>query len=304
MTRPGPRIVCVGEAMVELAPQGDGWDVGYGGDTLNQALHLARFGFDVGYLTVLGNDPFAPRMQAAWECEGLDPSLLLRSDSRTTGLYAISVDDRGERHFHYWRSASAARELFDHPQIGDALGHAAEADALVYSLISLAILPQHGREKLIGLAGEVRQRGGKVAFDGNYRPTLWESVEAARAWRDRAVAEADFGLPTIDDERALAGFHEAGAVAGHWRQRGCGEPVVKLGSAGCRLPDGTVVPPPNLLKPVDSSGAGDAFSAGYLAARLRGAAPDEAARCGHELAGWTVMRSGAIPPRDHAAPYG
>jgi 2-dehydro-3-deoxygluconokinase len=304
MTRPGARIVCVGEAMVELAPQGDGWDVGHGGDTLNQALHLARFGFDVGYLTVLGNDPFAPRMQAAWTCEGLDPSLLLRSDSRTTGLYAISIDERGERHFHYWRSESAARELFDHPQIDDALAQAAEADVLVYSLISLAILPEHGREKLIGLAREVRQRGGKIAFDGNYRPTLWESVEAARAWRDRAVAEADFGLPTIDDERALASSHDAGAVAAHWRRRGCGEPVVKLGSEGCRLPDGTIVPPPNRLKPLDSSGAGDAFSAGYLAARLRGVAPDEAARCGHELAGWTIMRSGAIPPRDDAAPYG
>lgn len=304
MTRPRPRIVCVGEAMVELSPRGEGWDVGYGGDTLNQALHLARFGFDVAYLTVLGNDPFAPRMRAAWEREGLDPSLLLESDSRTTGLYAISIDERGERQFHYWRSASAARGLFDHPQIDDALAQAARADALVYSLISLAILPEHGREKLIGLAREVRRRGGKVAFDGNYRPALWESVEAARSWRDRAAAEADFGLPTIDDERALAGAADAGAVAAHWQQAGCGETVVKLGSEGCRLPDGTVVPPPSLLEPVDSSGAGDAFSAGYLAARLGGASPEEAARRAHALAGWTVMRSGAIPPRDDAAPYG
>jgi 2-dehydro-3-deoxygluconokinase len=290
--------------MVELSPRGEGWDVGYGGDTLNQALHLARFGFDVRYLTVLGNDPFAPGMQSAWEREGLDPSLLLRSERRTTGLYAISIGEGGERHFHYWRSRSAARELFGHPRIGDALAQAADADALVYSLISLAILPEHGREKLIGLAREVRRRGGKVAFDGNYRQALWETVEAARAWRDRAAAEADYGLPTIDDEYSLAGAPDAGTVAAHWREAGCGEPVVKLGSEGCRLPDGTVVPPPCLLEPVDSSGAGDAFSAGYLAARLRGTSPEQAARCGHELAGWTVMRSGAIPPRDDAAPYG
>jgi 2-dehydro-3-deoxygluconokinase len=299
------RIVCVGEAMVELAPHaGGGWDVGYGGDTLNQALHLARFGYDTAYLTVLGNDPFAPRMQGAWAREGLDASLLLKDESRTTGLYAIAIDELGERHFHYWRSDSAARALFDHPEIDRAAALAAEADALVYSLISLAILPAHGREALIGLAREVRRRGGKVAFDGNYRPVLWESVEAARQWRDRAAAEADFGLPTVDDERALADATDADAVAEHWEGAGSGEVVVKLGGKGCRLPGGDIVPPATLLTPVDSSGAGDAFSAGYLAARLGGASPEEAARRGHALAGWTVMRSGAIPPRDHAAPYG
>jgi 2-dehydro-3-deoxygluconokinase len=299
------RIVCVGEAMVELAPHpGGGWDVGYGGDTLNQALHLARFGYDTAYMTVLGNDPFAPRMQGAWAREGLDPSLLLKDEHRTTGLYAISIDERGERHFSYWRSDSAARTLFDHPEINRAVTQAAEADALVYSLISLAILPEHGRETLIGLARDVRRRGGKVAFDGNYRPVLWESVETARTWRDRAAAEADFGLPTLDDERALADATDADAVAAHWEGAGCGEVIVKLGGKGCRLPGGAIVPPATLLKPVDSSGAGDAFSAGYLAARLSGASPEEAARRGHDLAGWTVMRSGAIPPRDHAAPYG
>ena len=34
------RIVCVGEAMIELAPRGGAWDVGYGGDTLNQACTM------------------------------------------------------------------------------------------------------------------------------------------------------------------------------------------------------------------------------------------------------------------------
>lgn len=299
------RIVCVGEAMVELAPRAaGGWDVGHGGDTLNQALHLARFGYDTAYLTVLGNDPFALRMRDAWAREGLDASLLLEDECRTTGLYSISIDGSGERHFHYWRSESAARTLFDHPQIDRSAAQAAEADALVYSLISLAILPEHGREALIGLAREVRRRGGKVAFDGNYRPVLWESVEAAREWRDRAAAEADFGLPTLDDESALAGEAGADAVAARWEQAGCEEVIVKLGGKGCRLPGGDIVPPASLLKPADSSGAGDAFSAGYLAARLSGASQEEAARRGHDLAGWTVMRSGAIPPRDRAAPYG
>src|SRR5690606_9429932 len=84
------RVVCVGEAMIELAPRGGGWEVGYGGDTLNQAMHLARFGYATAYLSVLGNDPFAPGMVQAWAREGLDTALVLRDTERTTGLYAIS----------------------------------------------------------------------------------------------------------------------------------------------------------------------------------------------------------------------
>jgi len=298
------RIVCVGEAMVELASRGPAWDVGYGGDTLNQALHLVRFGYDVAYLTVLGSDPFAPRMTSAWGREGLDTSLVLRDEDRNTGLYSISIDERGERHFNYWRSESAARALFAHPRIEEALAQAADADALVYSLISLAILPEVGREALVRLAGEIRRRGGKVAFDGNYRPRLWNDAAAACRWRDRAAAEADFGFPTIDDERAMVGEEDPEAAASQWQRAGCAETVVKLGGAGCRLADGEVIPPEAQLHPVDSSGAGDAFSAGYLAARLRGDSPHKAARSGHDLAGWTLMRAGAIPALDHAAPYG
>jgi 2-dehydro-3-deoxygluconokinase len=243
-------------------------------------------------------------MAGAWAREGLDTSLVLRDEARNTGLYAISIDERGERHFSYWRSDSAARCLFTHPRIDRASALAAEADVLVYSLISLAILPESGREALLDLAREIRRRGGQVAFDGNYRARLWNGAATACRWRDRAAAEADFGFPTIDDEREMVGDEDAEAAAAQWQRAGCGEVVVKLGGAGCRLADGTVIQPAAHLHPLDSSGAGDAFSAGYLAARLRGAEPADAARCGHDLAGWTLMRAGAIPPRDHAAPYG
>ena len=298
------RIVCVGEAMVQISPRGGGWDVGHGGDTINQALHLVRFGHDVAYLSVLGCDPFAGPMRAAWGREGMDTSLVLSDPERTTGLYAISIDAHGERQFSYWRSDSAARRLFAHPESVDAAAKAAQADVLVYSLISLAILPEDGREALLGLARTVRARGGKVAFDGNYRPRLWQSADEARLWRDWAAREADFGFPTLEDEEQIAGGSvEPAAIAAAWREAGCAEVVVKLGAQGCVLPGGDIAPPHVTLQPVDTSGAGDAFGAAYLSCRLRGGSCGEAAQAGHELAAWVMMRSGAIPPRDHAAPY-
>lgn len=289
------RIVCIGEAMVELGRAGDGWIMRYGGDTLNTAIHLARSGHDTAYLTALGVDPFSADLRAQWQAEGLDCSLLLTHPTRQVGLYAISTDAAGERSFHYWRDTSAARAMYESPGVDQALDQAARADLLSFSLISLAILSSAHRAALLNLAQDIRNRGGQIAFDGNYRPALWPNKEEAIVARDAAISCATIGLPTLEDERLLSGQSDADAVAAHWRQLGCEEVIVKLGADGCRLPDGTIVPPPRVESPVDTSGAGDAFNGGYLAARMRGLSVAQAADLGQFLAAKVIMRAGAIP---------
>jgi len=299
------RIVCLGEGMLELSRTGEGneWRMGFGGDTLNTAIHLARAGHDVAFMTALGRDPFSGDLRNRWENEGLDCSLVATHPTRQPGLYAITTDARGERSFTYWREASAARALFELEEVERLLREAEWANLLYFSLISLAILPDAGRQRVLDLAQCVGANGGLVAFDGNYRAPLWESEQVARNWRDVAIAVADIGLPTLDDEVAMGSADDAEAVAAHWQGLGCGEVIVKLGAGGCRMADGSVCPVPEALHPVDTSGAGDAFNAGYLAARMRGLPDAQAALAGHVLAGWCVMRRGAIPVRDSAAPY-
>lgn len=284
--------------MLELSRDGERWRLGYGGDTLNTAIHLARAGVDVGYLTALGDDPFSAEIKREWQAEGLDVSLVLTHPTRHAGLYAIDTDPAGERSFTYWRDHAAVREMFALPSMPGALQVAEHADLLAFSLITLAILPPAARAELIALASRVRANGGRVAVDGNYRARLWSDPAEACTARDTAIACADIGLPTLEDEAALSGSASANDVAAHWQGLGCAETVVKLGAGGCRLPDGRIIAPEATLTPIDTSGAGDAFNAGYLAARLEGAAIEDAARAGHALAGWTIMRRGAIPPRD------
>lgn len=298
------KIVVVGEGMVELSggvgPAG--WRLGFGGDTLNCAVHLARLGCDVAYLTALGADPFSDDLRRAWTADGIDTSLVLTDPDRRPGLYAITNDPDGERHFTYWRGESAARRTFTLPGIDAALQTAARADLLMFSMISLAILPAEGRAALLDLAGRVRAGGGSVAFDTNYRPALWPEPAEASAAHGAALAATDIGLPTLEDEIALTGSGDLAAVLATWRSAGIGEVVVKRGAEGCVV-DGVAIPPPARLTPRDTSGAGDAFNAGYLHARLAGLSPRKAALAGHRLAGWVVTRRGAIPPLDEAAPY-
>lgn len=298
-----PQIVVVGEGMVELsAAPGGAWRVGHGGDALNTALHLCRLGADVGFLSALGTDPFSAQLRHDWVAEGLDPALLLVDEQRRPGLYAISNDPDGERHFTYWRGESAARRLFDLPGIDAALAQAERADLLLFSMISLAVLPADGRDALLDLAARVRRSGGQVAFDTNYRPALWRDRSEAQDVHRAAMAHADIGLPTVEDEVALTGAGDAAGILDHWRAAGVGEVVLKQGAAGCVV-DGVTVAPPLRLDAVDTSGAGDAFNAGYLHARLRGQPPRAAALAGHCLAGWTVMQRGAIPDAAAGAPY-
>ena len=297
------RAVAVGEAMLELSRQGEHCRLGNGGDTLNMAVHWARLGLEARYLTALGDDLLSDALRGRLESEALDTSLILTDSDRPTGLYAVTTDRAGERSFIYWRRGSAASAMTTHPGFAAAAAQCTGADLLAFSLISLAILPESERPILIDLARSVRQAGGKIAFDGNFRSQLWDDHNAARYWRDAAAGVSDFGFPTFDDERVLGGFDDPAAVAAHWHEAGTGEVVVKLGASGCLLDDGRTIEPFDLVEPVDTAGAGDAFNAGYLAARFGGADPAVAAARANRLAGWVVSRSGALPPKDPLAPY-
>ena len=139
---PGRQICLIGEGMVELRQDADGTcRIGYGGDTLNTAIHMARHGCDVAYATALGEDTYSTQLHAAWSAEGLDCSTILTDPERGAGLYAITLDEAGERSFTYWRSDSAARKMFAQPDSAALAQTIRETGALAFSLISLAILP-------------------------------------------------------------------------------------------------------------------------------------------------------------------
>lgn len=298
------RMVVAGEGMLELSRSsgGQAWSLGHGGDTLNTAIHLARFGEHVRYLTALGDDPFSDELRTGWVREGIDPELVLTVPGAAPGLYAIRTDPTGERTFSYWRGESAARRMFEAPGIAAALTRAAVADWLVFSLISLAILPEEGRERLLDLASRMRAGGASVVFDGNHRPQLWSARDEERRWRDRAIAACTIGLPTLADEQRLDAGMSAPQVAATWRAAGAREVVVKLGAQGC-LANGRILPPFERLSPVDTSGAGDAFNAAYVHARAAGKSVEDAARAGNRLAGWIVMRQGAVPAENDRSIY-
>ena len=73
------RVACIGECMIELKQaEGGLYSRGYGGDTLNTAVYLARLGTGVDYITALGDDHLSDEMTAGWAAEGVGTTLVLR----------------------------------------------------------------------------------------------------------------------------------------------------------------------------------------------------------------------------------
>src|SRR6476469_3165919 len=116
------KVACIGECMIELK-QADGglYSRGYGGDTLNTAVYLARLGADVDYITALGDDSLSDEMIAGWAAEGVGTRRVVRIAGKLPGLYMIQTDDKGERKFFHWRESAAARSLMDLAETEDIL---------------------------------------------------------------------------------------------------------------------------------------------------------------------------------------
>lgn len=297
------RVVCFGECMLELSRQADGAArLAFGGDTLNTALYMARLGDDVAYATALGTDPWSAELTEAWAREGVDTALVLTDPERVPGLYAIRTDDQGERTFTYWRDRSAARNYFNLEAVEAALSAMAGADLLYLSGITLSLFDEAGRARIAEVARAVRERGGKVAFDPNYRPRNWAGgADEARGAIGELMPLVDWALPTFEDEQMLWGDGSAEDTVRRWREAGATLVVAKQGPDGALVSDGSGarLVGTRAVRPVDTTGAGDSFNAGCLHALLAGVAADDAVRAGHRLAGIVVQHRGAIIAPEH-----
>jgi 2-dehydro-3-deoxygluconokinase len=305
------RIACIGECMIELTEDrasGPGaMRRTYGGDTLNSAVYLARelAGPEarVSYVTLLGEDPYSSEMLDAWAAEEIDTSFVERIPGALPGLYMIRVDENGERDFLYWRKQAAARQLF---VAGDATGTLDALccfDWIYFTGITLAIMSEAGRGRMLDLCADVRRGGGRVAFDSNYRPRLWPDRDEARRVIGQAWRHTDVALPSFEDEAALFSDEDPAATVARLRDGGCREVVLKRGAAACIVSGGgetLQVATEDVAAVLDTTAAGDSFNAGYIAARIRGDAPGDAAGAGHRLAARVIAHPGAIVPRPDA----
>ncbi|MGB3407742.1 MAG: sugar kinase [Jannaschia sp.] len=292
----GRRVIAIGECMLELSPaEPDHFKASFAGDTFNTAWYLQALAvpdLEIGYLSAVGDDDPSRRMRAFMRDVGITPHLAERTGGHV-GLYMITLN-AGERSFSYWRDTSAARSLAD--DLADLPG-LVSGDVAFFSGITLAILPHEGRQRLLGVLATARSRGIRIVFDPNLRPRLWPDAATMRHWITEGAKVADIALPSFEDEASAFGDPDKAATAQRYADGGCTIVVVKDGPGAVliRQASGDVsVHPEPVRNVVDTTAAGDAFNAGFLAGLLRGHDVATAARAACALSARVIGMRGAL----------
>lgn len=288
-----PKILCLGEPMLEFNQQPDGrYLPGHGGDTSNCAIAAARQGAEVGFVTHVGADTFGDSFMALWSDEGVETSTVRQVSDAHTGVYFVTHTDEGHE-FSYFRAGSASSRMGPDDLPVQAL---TGAQILHVSGISQAI-SDRAADAVFAAIDHVRGAGGKVSYDTNLRLKLWP-LDRARAVIHAAMARCDIALPGLDDARQLTGLDDPDAIADFYLQLGAGIVALTLGA------DGTLVATPDIrrriqgrqVKAVDATAAGDTFDGAFLARLVAGDDPFVAARYANAAAALSTQGYGAVAP--------
>lgn len=291
-----PRVLVIGDVMTDVivVPEGPlvrGSDRRAsirsrpGGSGANQAVWLAAAGARTSFVGRVGAAD-KPHLEAYFKGLHVEP-LLLADPVLPSGVLVTIVDSDGERSFLTDRGANLALERSDMP-----VWLLDETRFLLCSGYSyFAETPRHA---VRWLAEEARRRQVPVGVDPASVSFLMEigarnfldwTAGAAVIFANAEEAAALAGTADLETQmRALGAFYD--------------RVVIKLGSDGAVLGDRHGISrhlPALAVEMVDSTGAGDAFAAGFLAAELRGAAPEHCLQAGIEFGARAVSRVGGQP---------
>jgi 2-dehydro-3-deoxygluconokinase len=306
-------FLAVGEPLIELSLDAQGaLGVSFGGDMANFLVCLSKLldlpAHSLRLMTALGGSVYSRWLREQLERHGIE--IIGPERSGEPGIYGISPDPLAQPRSSYWRSHSAAHQFFSSVSRADLDAIATHADIVVLSGITLALCSEKSFEQLLQWAQELASRS-MIALDCNFRPALWKSPEQARHRIDRLRDIAALMVTSLEDEEALWG--DCSLTDTLERLTGAApEVVMRTGKRGCWvLSEGhwneATARPAGVI---DATGAGDSHLAGYVAARMHGADPLQAAHFANAVARVIVTQRGSIPgaesvfPSLHSATFG
>lgn len=286
-----PRVLCVGATIVDalgrpVSQLPDGQQgrqlleeirITAAGTAAGTAVDLAKLGAEVALIGAVGEDSLADYLRAALVAHGVDPSRLAAKRGVQTSATLLPIRPNGDRPALHCPGATALLEAAD---VDLALLETFDA----VHLGAPDVLGPFARGPALDVLAHARSKGIVTSVDvlSPCEPPAWDILR-------RLMPEVDYFLPNDQQLRNLTGVEDLDAAARSVLDAGAGTVVVSCGPDGCLLvtADGTTpVPaiPPGTV--VDTTGCGDASSAGFLIGVLLGWSRLEAA--------WLAMAAGGL----------
>ena len=290
------RIAFIGEPLGELTFEHPGQtSLKVGGDVFNAAVYAKQVNstIDAEIWAGIGRDNYSELFSEECLRYGVSTSQLVAQENRNIGLYTITTDKVGERHFNYWRSDSACRHYFNSDLLAQLKKQASSLDGIYLSGISLAIMTPETRTELFALL--VNLKSLKIYFDDNYRPALWADNESCLSAYKQMIALADICFLSFHDQLKLFNLSKEDWFA--WLQKHCSGIAVARNGA---LPLHVITP--NTCQEVlvekavqvDTTAAGDSFSGAFIAEYLKSNSVKHALTKAKSVSAFVISKPGAI----------
>jgi sugar/nucleoside kinase (ribokinase family) len=272
-----------------------------GGDALNVAVTLSKLGVTAYLCGLVGRDANGDFIVKQMEALGVDVRGVSRHPDIGTVVSYILIEGGGERHFAVYNELSAVLNYTDIP------GCLIEEADLVYfgSAMCMEAMDRGGTALLFKRAHEL----GKITAVDTAGVDFSRGSDYWLKLLDPMLKETDIFVPSYDEAVLLTGQKELRQIKEVLGAYGLKILVVKLGAKGCYVTDFKdewTIPAFSEFKPVDTTGAGDSFTGGFIRGFLAGWPPDTAAVFANAVAGFNVTKLGAtggIPDFDTAYRY-
>ena len=255
------KIWVTGDAVVDLIPDGENHYLRCaGGAPANVAVGIARLGGQSAFIGRVGNDPLGQFMQETLNSEKVDTTHMILDPQHRTSTVVVGLDN-GERSFTFMVNPSADQFL----QTND-LPHFKSGEWL--HCCSIALINNPSREATFEAIRRIKVAGGFFSFDPNLRESLWASLDEMKSVVMDAVALADV-LKFSEEELTL--LTNTDSLEKAFEKITALYPekliIVTLGKDGAlyHLAGKKDVVAGKALRPIDTTGAGDAFVGGLLA---------------------------------------
>lgn len=257
------RIWVLGDAVIDLLPETHHRLLQCpGGAPANVAVGIARLGGNSAFIGCVGGDPFGDFMRIVLTGEGVDTSAMHALKDQRTSTVLVSLDECGERHFTFMVRPSAdlflTKELLPAFQKGEGL-----------HLCSIALSANPSRDTAFNAMKAIKAAGGWVSFDPNLRDDLWTDQEFMMKTVDEAMRHADIIKLSLEELETFTGSSDLDESIPLFTQRY--QPhllLITQGKEGVTVWQEHTLQhfPAQRVNAVDTTGAGDAFVAGLLAA--------------------------------------
>ncbi|WLH70763.1 sugar kinase [Pseudomonas sp. FP2309] len=257
----------------------------------NVAIGLSRLGFNVAWLSRVGDDSLGRFVVDTLQKEGLDCRHVAVDPLHPTGFQFKSREDTGaDPQVEYFRKGSAASHL-SIAAISPALLQARHLHATGIPPALSEATGELSRE----LMTQMRKAGHSVSFDPNLRPSLWASQTQMVREINALAGLADWVLPGLGEGRLLTGFDDPADIAAFYLDRGAEAVAIKLGPDGAYFRthmDQGFVDAVRVEQVVDTVGAGDGFAVGMISALLENSGFREAVQRGNWIGSRAVQSRG------------